>query len=141
MPENRNLYASYIFIPSDENLDVAEKIRMHGKNYIGDYLDGGAAAHLNLDSHLSKAQYQKILKYAADNGCTYFTFNVPNSQCEDCGHIEKVPFKKCPHCGSERISYYCRVIGYLTKISNWSKGRQIEQKTRVYTDNLGKDIA
>ena len=23
-------------------------------------------------------------------------------------------------------------IGYLTKIKNWSEGRQIEQKTRVY---------
>ena len=141
VPEDRNLYASYIYIPSDEKLEVAEKIRMHGKNYIGDYLDGGAAAHLNLDSHLTKVQYQKVLKYAADNGCTYFTFNVPNAQCEECGHIEKVPFKKCPKCGSERISYYDRIIGYLTRISNWSKGRQIEQKTRVYTDNLGKDIA
>lgn len=138
VPENRNLYASYIFIPSDENLDIAEKIRMHGKNYIGEYLDGGAAAHLNLESHLSKAQYQNVLNYAANNGCNYLTFNVPNSECDDCGHIEKVPFKKCPKCGSEHISYYTRIIGYLTKISNWSKGRQIEHATRVHTNNLGE---
>ena len=26
------------------------------------------------------------------------------------------------------------IIGYLTKISNWSEGRQIEQKTRIYTN-------
>ena len=43
---------------------------------------------------------------------------------------------KCPKCGSSNISYYDRVIGYLTKIKNWSKGRQEEQKTRVYHNNL-----
>lgn len=31
----------------------------------------------------------------------------------------------------ETLSTKC--IGYLTKIKNWSAGRQIEQKTRVYS--------
>ena len=45
---------------------------------------------------------------------------------------------KCPKCGSTNITYYDRVIGYLTKIKDWSAGRQIEQKTRVYNkeDNI-----
>ena len=105
---------------------------MHGKNYIGDYLDGGSAAHLNLDSHLSKEQYNTILKYAAENGCQYLTFNVPNSECQYCGFITKKPICRCPKCNSEVISYYDRIIGYLTKIDNWSDGRKEEQKTRVY---------
>lgn len=132
VPENRNLYASYIYLPSDESVNILEKIRMHGKNYIGDYLDGGSAAHLNLDSHLSKEQYNTILKYAAENGCQYLTFNVPNSECQDCGFITKTPICRCPKCNSEKISYYDRIIGYLTKIDNWSDGRKEEQKTRVY---------
>lgn len=132
IPENRNLYASYIYLPSDERVNILEKIRMHGKNYIGDYLDGGSAAHLNLDSHLSKEQYNTILKYAAENGCQYLTFNVPNSECQDCGFITKTPICRCPKCNSEKISYYDRIIGYLTKIDNWSDGRKEEQKTRIY---------
>lgn len=132
VPKNRNLYASYIYIPSDKDVDILEKIRMHGKNYIGDYLDGGSAAHLNMDSHLSVEQNKKILNYAAQNGCQYFTFNVPNTECMDCGFITKVPVKACPHCGSEKIRYWDRIIGYLTAIPNWSQGRQIEQKTRNY---------
>lgn len=132
VPENRNLYASYIYLPSDENVNILEKIRMHGKNYIGDYLDGGSAAHLNLDSHLSKEQYKTILKYAAEQGCQYLTFNVPNSECQDCGFITKIPICECSKCGSKNISYYDRIIGYLTKIDNWSDGRKKEQKTRVY---------
>jgi ribonucleoside-triphosphate reductase len=51
----------------------------------------------------------------------------------DCGYITKEPITECPRCHSKRISLYDRIIGYLTKIKNWSKGRQIEQKTRIYT--------
>ncbi len=131
VPDDVNLYASYIFKPN-EDLSVLEKIRMHGKDYIGDYLDGGAAAHINLSEHLSAKQYEEILKYAAENGCQYLTFNVPNSECDECGFITKHPIAECPKCGSKRINYYDRVIGYLTKIKNWSSGRQIEQKQRVY---------
>ena len=133
VPKNRNLYASYIFIPSDPSLSVLDKMKMHGKDYIGDYLDGGSAAHINLSEHLSYIQYKHLLEFAAKVGCQYFTFNVPNCECDDCGFIAKQPFKKCPKCGSTKISLYDRVIGYLTKIKNWSQGRQIEQKTRVYS--------
>jgi ribonucleoside-triphosphate reductase len=131
--EGNNLYASYIFKPDDVNTSVLEKFRLHGKDYIGDYLDGGAAAHIGLDQHLSEEQYWKLLHYAAEVGCQYFTFNIPNCECEDCHFIAKQPFEKCPKCGSTNISLWDRVIGYLTKIKNWSTGRQIEQKTRVYT--------
>lgn len=132
VPEDTNLYASYIFKPNDPDISILEKIRLHGRNYIGEYLDGGAAAHLNLEEHLSIQQYKYILKYAAEQGCNYLTFNVPNSCCENCGFITKHPIEKCPRCGSKNITYYDRVIGYLTKIRNWSEGRQIEQRSRVY---------
>ena len=133
IPSDTNLYASYIFKPNDVDIPVLDKIHLHGKEVCGDNLDGGSACHVGLDSHLDKEQYLKIIKYAAEEGCKYFTFNVPNSECDDCGFITKHPITECPKCGSKHISYYDRVIGYLTKISNWSKGRQIEQKTRVYT--------
>lgn len=132
VPNDTNLYASYIYKPNDEDISILDKIYLHGRNFCGDNLDGGSSAHLNLDHHLDVEQYRKLLKYAAEAGCKYFTFNIPNSECQDCGFITKVPITKCPKCGSTHIDYYDRVIGYLTKIKNWSKGRQIEQKTRVY---------
>ena len=136
VPEDTNLYASYIYKPNDESISVLEKLRLHGSHYIGDYLDGGSAAHINLSEHLSAEQYEQLLKYSAEVGCQYLTWNIPNCECEDCGYIAKQPFKKCPKCGSTHISLWDRIIGYLTKIKNWSEGRQIEQKTRVYS---GKD--
>ena len=132
VPEDTNLYASYIFKPNDNSTGALEKLRMHGSNYIGDYLDGGSAAHINLDEHLSKAQYEKILTYSAQNGCQYLTFNIPMSECNSCGKIVNRFINECPECGSKKISYYSRPIGYLTKIDNWSDGRQKEFKTRIF---------
>ena len=133
VPSDTNLYASYIFKPNDKEISVLDKIYLHGREYCGDNLDGGSACHINLSEHLSKEQYKKLLKYAAEVGCKYFTFNIPNCECENCGFIAKQPFKKCPKCGeTEKIALWDRVIGYLVKIKNWSEGRQIEQKTRVY---------
>ena len=111
VPNDTNLYASYIFKPNDPNISVLDKLYLHGNSVCGDNLDGGSAAHIGLDSHLSKEQYLKIIKYAAEVGCKYFTFNVPNSECDNCGYITKVPIKECPKCGSKNISYYDRVIG------------------------------
>ena len=47
VPTDTNLYASYIFKPN-EDLSVLEKIRLHGRDYIGDYLDGRKFCLLNL---------------------------------------------------------------------------------------------
>lgn len=138
VPEDTNLYASYIYKPNDPNISILDKIRMHSSEFAADYLDGGVSAHLNLSEHLTKEQYSKLLNFAAEVGCKYFTFNVPNSECEDCGYICKQTITKCPKCGSTNISLWDRIIGYLTKIKNWSAGRQIEQKTRVYS-NLNND--
>lgn len=132
VPEDTNLYASYIFKPNDQTVSVLDKIKLHGNDYIGDCLDGGSACHINLDSHLSSKQYKRLLEYAAKVGCSYLTFNIPMSECENCGNIVNVPVKECPKCGSKEISYATRIIGYLTKIKNWSSARQEEFESRVF---------
>lgn len=133
-----NLYASYVFKPNDDSLSVLDKLIMHSKQFAADELSGGQAAHINLDAHLTTEQYRKLLNFAGEVGCSYFTWNIPNCECDKCGFIAKQPFDVCPKCGSTEVSLYDRIIGYLTKIKNWSEGRQIEQKTRVYA-NIDKE--
>lgn len=132
VPEDTNLYASYIFKPNDPTVDIYEKLRMHGREYIGDYLDGGAAAHLNLEEHLTADQYMNVINYAAQVGCNYFTFNIPMTECEECGHIVNAPVHACPKCGSEKVKYWTRIIGYLTATKSWSSGRREEFKSRIF---------
>ena len=130
---DRNLYSSYFYNPEDTNVSVIEKMKLHGKEYV-QYLDGGSALHANLNEHLSKNQYRHLLNVAAANGCNYFTFNVRNTVCNDCGFISKHTLDKCPHCGSTNLDYLTRVIGYLKRISSFAEPRQIEASKRAYAE-------
>ena len=102
VPENQNLYNCYFYNPWD-NTSILDKFILHGKQ-VAPYCDGGQALHANLDEHLSKEQYLKLIDFAIKEGTSYFTFNVPNSKCDDCGHIEKHHFDVCPKCGSENTT-------------------------------------
>ena len=134
VPENRNLYNSY-FYNAHDNTSVLDKFILHGRQTY-QFTDGGSALHCNLEEHLSKEQYLKLIDFAVQEGTSYFTFNIPNSKCEDCGHIVKAPINICPKCNSEHITQYTRIIGYLRPITSFSKDRQIEASKRTYSKNI-----
>lgn len=136
VPEDENLYNSYFYNAHDDT-SVLDKFILHGRQTY-QYTDGGSAAHINLDDHLSKQQYLRLIDFAIENGTSYFTFNVPNSKCEDCGHIIKKPVTVCPKCGKAHITQYTRVIGYLRPIKTFGKDRQIEAAKRVYSNGKGQ---
>ena len=136
VPEDENLYNSYFFDAHD-NTSVLDKMILHGRQ-TAQYCDGGSACHINLEDHLSKEQYLKLIDFAIVNGTNYFTFNIPNSKCEDCGYITKHPITECPKCHSNHITQYTRVIGYLRPIKSFGKDRQIEASHRTYSDGRGE---
>jgi len=128
---NRDCYNSYFYIVEDDTVNIIDKFRLHGRDYI-EHLTGGSALHLNLDEHLSQSQYRQLLRVAAQEGCNYFTFNIPNTVCNDCGHINKQNLNECPVCGSKNLDYLTRVIGYMKRVSNFSQERQLEASQRHY---------
>jgi ribonucleoside-triphosphate reductase len=127
----RDCYNSYFYIVEDPSISVLEKFRLHGAPYI-EHLTGGSALHCNLEEHLSQEQYLQLLHVAAKEGCNYFTFNIPNTICNDCGHIDKRYLKECPECHSKNVDYMTRIIGYLKRVSNFSMPRQQEASRRYY---------
>ena len=127
----RDCYNSYFYVVEDDSLSVIDKFKLHGRPYI-EHLTGGSALHMNLDEHLSKQQYLQLLKVAAKEGCNYFTFNIPNTICNECGTIDKRYLKECPHCHSHNVDYMTRIIGYLKRVSNFSQPRQEEASRRYY---------
>ncbi|MDD6028123.1 MAG: anaerobic ribonucleoside-triphosphate reductase, partial [Bacteroidales bacterium] len=135
----RDCYNSYFYVVEDQSLNIIDKFKLHGRHYI-EHLTGGSALHMNLEEHLSKEQYRQLLHVAAVEGCNYFTFNVPNTICNECGHIDKRYLKECPHCHSKNIDYMTRIIGYLKRVSNFSQARQQEAERRFYAapENMGK---
>lgn len=127
----RECYNSYFYIVEDSSLNVLDKFRLHGRKYV-EHLTGGSALHCNLEEHLSKTQYRNLLRVAAEEGTNYFTFNIPNTICNDCGHIDKRYLRECPECHSHNVDYLTRIIGYLKRISNFSEPRQREAARRFY---------
>lgn len=127
----RDCYNSYFFKVEDQELSVLDKMILHGQQVV-QYLDGGSACHLNLEEHLDKNQYRTLLDVAAKIGCSYLTFNIPNTICNECGHISKHKQNKCEKCGSTDLDYITRVIGYAKRVSKYSEARQKEARRRVY---------
>lgn len=131
VPEDKNLYNSY-FYDAHDNTSVLDKFILHGRQTY-QYTDGGSAAHINLEDHLSVEQYLKLIDFAIQEGTNYFTFNIPNSKCENCGFITKHPIHVCPKCGGKNITWYTRVIGYLRPITAFGSDRVIEADKRTYS--------
>lgn len=127
----RDCYNSYFYRVEDSSLTILDKFKLHGSPYI-EHLTGGSALHMNLDEHLSQVQYKQLLGVAAKEGCNYFTFNIPNTICNECGHIDKRYLHECPHCHSKNVDYLTRVIGYMKRVSNFSQPRQQEAAKRYY---------
>lgn len=130
VPEDKNLYNSYIYDAHDDT-SILDKISMQG-GQIAKSIDGGQASHLNLQDNLDKEQYTKLLEHAVKVGNSYITFNVPQTQCDKCGFIAKHPFDICPKCGSDKVTQWSRIIGYLRPVKAWSDGRKQEFKKRNF---------
>ncbi len=133
----RDCYNSYFYVVEDDSLSIIDKFKLHGAPYI-EHLTGGSALHMNLEEHLSKEQYRHMFCVAAKEGCNYFTFNIPNTICNDCGHIDKRYLHECPCCHSKNVDYMTRIIGYLKRVSNFSAPRQAEASRRFYQHNPDK---
>lgn len=127
----RDCYNSYFYIVEDDSNNIIDKFTLHGSK-LTKYLDGGSALHMNLHEHLSKEQYKFLSQVAIKTGCSYYTYNIPNTICNDCGHISKHNLDHCEKCGSTNLDYATRIIGYLKRVSKWSDARQKEGAKRYY---------
>lgn len=129
----RDCYNSYFYIVEDESQNLVDKFFLHGNDYIK-FLDGGSAYHCNLEEYPTQEGFKKLLNIAASTGCNYFCFNIKVTVCNSCEHINKQTKSECVKCGSKDVDYATRIIGYLKRITNFSKDRQIEEKQRYYGD-------
>ena len=128
---NRDCYNSYLYLVENTNTTHIDKFILHGKE-LNQYLDGGSALHLNLEETLTYKNALNLLNIAAKAGCNYFCVNVKITICNTCEAIDKRTLHACPSCGSEDIDHGTRVIGYLKRVSAFSKGRRDEHALRHY---------
>lgn len=131
---NRDCYNSYFYKVEDDDISVVDKFELHGRQVL-QYLDGGSALHLNLESNIGKDGFLRLFNLAAQTGCNYWCTNIKMTICNDCNHINKTTTTKCTKCNSDNVDYATRIIGYLKRLTNFSKARQTEAGLRIYHEN------
>lgn len=132
VPEDTKIYNSYFYNAWDPNTSVLDKFKLHGREFT-ELLDGGVGLHCNLEEHLTKEQYLHLYDVAAKFGTSYFTFNIPNSECknEDCHFISKHMMETCPKCGAP-MRHWTRVVGFLRPTDGYDQGRTWDANNRFY---------
>lgn len=130
----RDCYNSYLYKVEDD-LSVIDKFTLHGED-TSKFLDGGSAFHCNLEETPTKETFKKLNLIAVKEGCEYFCYNIKITICNDCDTIDKRTLIKCPKCKSKNVDYGTRVIGYLKRVSSFSKDRQKEALKRYYTNEI-----
>lgn len=120
--------ANEYFIYSNQWIPLMEKCTLDEKIKLGAILDkecgGGQISHINIQGDFTnEEQAWDLLNYIASQGVIYFAYNKKISVCED----EHAFFgETCPKCGKPKTDTYCRVVGFLTPVSSWSKERKKE---------------
>jgi ribonucleoside-triphosphate reductase (formate) len=131
VPEDREVYNSYFYVVEDDEQNYLNGFKLHGHE-VAEYLDGGSARHWNLKENLTKHQWKKLIEDVAKIGVPYWTYNIPDTICDDCGNIDSRYLSKCPECGSDNIDHSTRIIGYRKRVSSFSEARRVEEKARFY---------
>lgn len=127
----RDIYNSYFYAVEDQDISILDKLAIHGAETTK-YLDGGAAVHLNLTNHPDIKQCKALIDIAIQYGVPFWTTNVLETSCNNCGKTTPATFSACPVCGSNDVDYLTRIIGYTKKIKNFSAGRRAEAGRRFY---------
>ena len=119
-----NTYPLYSnqFIPLIEKTNMLDRIELQG--LFDKHFSGGAICHLNMDQEIKDSQIMaNLIETCANRGVVYFAINYVLQECED-GHLSVGNLEKCPVCGKEITGKYTRVVGFLTKVNNWSPTRR-----------------
>ena len=93
----RDCYSSLFLRRRGLTLNIADKFRLHGAQYIA-HLTGGSALHMNLEEHLFAAAVPPPIARggAGEGDATTSRSNIPSTVCNDCGHIDKRYLKVPP---------------------------------------------
>ena len=118
------------FMPLGIKTTLQERVRVQA--LFDGYCNGGSILHANIDAPFdSYDKAEKMVKYIADQGVTYFAFNTKIQACED-NHA--FYGRTCPVCGKPVETEYTRIVGFYTPIQSWSKNRKSEYRLRRWEE-------
>jgi ribonucleoside-triphosphate reductase (formate) len=125
-----NIYTNQ-FVPLWVDCDVVDRMRLDGA--FSKVLTGGGISHLNFGERLThRNQMKTLIECAIKYGCEHFAINYNYCRCENKHTTISTQTTLCPLCAGKIIEQYTRIVGYLTPVSSWNRGRREEHATRVF---------
>ena len=122
------------FIPLGIQTTMQERIRI--ASLFDRYCNGGSIAHINIEAPFANfEQAWELVNYIADQGLTYFAFNI---KIQACAKNHAFFGNVCPICGGPVDTEYTRIVGFYTPIKTWSKPRRAEYKMRKW-ENINEN--
>lgn len=116
------------FIPLGIKTTLQERIRIAA--LFDGFCNGGSILHINIDAPFNSPEAAwDMLNYVADQGVTYFAFNI---KIQACKHNHAFYGKTCPVCGEPVDTEYTRIVGFFTPVKTYSKERTAEFKLREW---------
>lgn len=111
------------YVPLIKDASIYDRTRVQG---VYDKLSsGGSILHITHKEKepLTKEQYKALIELNKKLGVSYFAVNYSYSIC-DKNHQLIGDFDICPICGSDKITKYSRVAGFITPVESWNKIRK-----------------
>lgn len=125
--EDLPLYGNQ-FLPLGIKASLHERIRIAAQ--FDSFCNGGSILHCNIDGPFKNFdQAWDMTNYIADQGVTYFAFNI---KIQACAKNHAFYGTVCPECGGAVETEYTRIVGFYTPVKTYSKERKAEYKMREW---------
>lgn len=114
------------YVPLVKNsISISDRFKIQGK--FDSHTSGGSILHINVDESepVTPAQYKKLFDIAVKTRTVYWSVNYVYVKCSE-GHffIGNNDTEECPVCGNTKLSYFSRVVGFITDVKNWVEVRR-----------------
>jgi len=116
-------YTNSTQLPVDYTDDIFEALELQDE--LQTKYTGGTVFHGFVGERLNKDGAKSLIRKISENfRLPYFTLTPTFSICQNHGYISG-EHNNCPTCKSE-CEVYSRIVGYLSPVQQWNKGKQGE---------------
>jgi ribonucleoside-triphosphate reductase len=131
-----NLVRGEVYYTNSTHLNVSaslspmERVRQEGMFH--PLIRGGAVSHVWIgERQPSKGELAGFVKKVfEDTGSEQVLLSPEFATCKKCGTIFRNLRAKCEFCGSEELEKIARITQYLSRVSDWNKGKLAELRDR-----------
>ncbi len=125
--EEEPYYTNSTWLPVDFTIDIFDALEKQKDLQV--LYTGGTVFHSFLGERLTRDQAKKLVKKILETyRLPYITLTPTFSICSKDGYLNG-EFFTCPKCGGI-AEVYSRVVGFLTPVQNWNKGKKEEFRDR-----------